>query len=458
MWFPTVVLMLVTLLLVEGKPAGESVTLIFGGDINMDGPARYNAENGRCKYEDYFKPLKKYFEKADHTIVNLESPVSHRREQLADKKLNKGDAGIWLLGDSESTKALKANCIDTVSLANNHFTDYSDKGASDTIKSLKKEGVRFLGVTKEFNKTVTKPLIIVEKGVRIGLLGYIEDSEILASGVRPEQTIGPAIYKRKVAKQAVLELKKQVDFVILFMHWGEEYVSFPSTSPIVAGAAVDISPVKEAIEMKSWGVDAVIGSHPHITQHHAYYGDMLVVFSLGNLFFPAHLTNAKHFYTEGERFGTANDGNELMWYKMERRLHSSNKGKIVKLEIDSKTKKLVPSKSGYLPVDTRVDKSHCLKTSPRLGVDTWQEMCDGEKDLECAGKWGNDEMGLVTSQLIEEVDKELDFMKKLRKQVEKKEQSNKVLIGEEWIDGKMSKEEYEKIKKQGRPAVSKMFF
>ena len=70
---------------------------------------------------------------------------------------------------------------------------------------------------------------------------------------------------------------KNIDKLILFIHWGYEYNDFPNTYQ------------KNYNEFfKSLGVDVVVGSHPHVIQPMEYHKDtltnkeFLTVYSLGN--------------------------------------------------------------------------------------------------------------------------------------------------------------------------------
>lgn len=48
--------------------------------------------------------------------------------------------------------------------------------------------------------------------------------------------------------------------------------------------------MRQMVELLAPHVEAIIGSHPHVTQGHYIYKDTLVATSLGNFLFPMHLT------------------------------------------------------------------------------------------------------------------------------------------------------------------------
>ena len=72
--------------------------------------------------------------------------------------------------------------------------------------------------------------------------------------------------------------QKRVDVILVYMHWGKEYYLEPLGSQR-----------KMAKELRSLGVHAIIGCHPHVLQPHCYEDDQVVAFSLGNFLFPWHI-------------------------------------------------------------------------------------------------------------------------------------------------------------------------
>ena len=74
----------------------------------------------------------------------------------------------------------------------------------------------------------------------------------------------------------VLFAEENADFTVAFMHWGTEYSIKP-----------DEFQKKLAEKMCSWGVDLIIGSHPHVIEPMEWIksengNEMLCYYSLGN--------------------------------------------------------------------------------------------------------------------------------------------------------------------------------
>ena len=70
--------------------------------------------------------------------------------------------------------------------------------------------------------------------------------------------------------------KANVDIIVVFMHWGREFLRGPLPYQLH---------ITE--HLMSLGVQVIIGAHPHVLQPHWMTKDnKLVAYSLGNFLFP----------------------------------------------------------------------------------------------------------------------------------------------------------------------------
>ena len=76
----------------------------------------------------------------------------------------------------------------------------------------------------------------------------------------------------------IRRLSKQHDWVLVYMHWGNEFIDVPSNQQIHAG--------RELIDA---GASAVVGCHSHVLQPVEAYRDGLIAYSLGNFLFDSYL-------------------------------------------------------------------------------------------------------------------------------------------------------------------------
>ena len=74
-------------------------------------------------------------------------------------------------------------------------------------------------------------------------------------------------------------IQPQVDVMVLFIHWGTEYMSIPNEDQR-----------EIAVILNELGVKLVVACHPHVLQGHEWINDTLVHYSLGNFVFHPHST------------------------------------------------------------------------------------------------------------------------------------------------------------------------
>lgn len=185
--------------------------------------------------------------KADLVVGNLEGPITDNLN--CQKKL------YSFRFATNTPEILKNAGITHVTLANNHSYDYFLEGLEDTRKFLREKNVGFLGgyeINDSFSTTTVK-------GKKIALVGI-------------DFTIMPI--KLDEIYFLVRNLKPDNDYVVVFVHWGNEYEKIPNNEQMeIAHKLVDL------------GTDAIIGGHPHIIQTAEIYNNKPIIYSLGNFIF-----------------------------------------------------------------------------------------------------------------------------------------------------------------------------
>lgn len=71
-----------------------------------------------------------------------------------------------------------------------------------------------------------------------------------------------------------------VKLIVVLMHWGSESSYHPEETVLTV-----------ARQLAGMGVSAVMGHHPNTLHDHAYFGNTLVVFSLGKLLSSTRASN-----------------------------------------------------------------------------------------------------------------------------------------------------------------------
>ncbi len=162
-----------------------------------------------------------------------------------------------------------------MNLGNNHIMDYGPEGLYESKNLLKRNGIYMVGAGKDCDDA-EQELVVKVNGVSVGFLSYTSEDPHIRSVIASKDKPGCASYlnSEKVV-QRVRELKGGVNLVCVSMHWGHEYFTYPSREQVkIAHLLVDA------------GATYIIGHHPHVIQGIEQYNGGLIMYSLGNLFFP----------------------------------------------------------------------------------------------------------------------------------------------------------------------------
>jgi len=220
------------------------VTLICVGDISLQ---------IKNKGSPPFTLIKDIFAASDIIFGNLETVVSIRGRQK--------EKSVVFRASPDKIRYLKQAGFNILNLANNHIMDYGQEGLNDSVKNLKAHNIHIVGIKldKYYN-----PVIKNIHGIKLGFLGYTD------VGIT-RNPIGPIGFKENRVYHDVSLLKKSADVIIVSLHWGEEFVSFPS-------------PKQQKIARKiiDNGADIIVGHHPHVIQGMEKYKHGFILYSLGN--------------------------------------------------------------------------------------------------------------------------------------------------------------------------------
>ncbi|GAA5169412.1 CapA family protein [Viridibacterium curvum] len=245
----------------------RTLSLAFGGDIMLDdGPGRVIANGG-----DPLRHIAPWLAGADYRIANLEVPVATVGKPLASK--------IFTFRARPETLKLVRGRFDAVSVANNHAGDYGKAAFLETLQHLDAYGIARFGGGRNLEEAHA-PLWIERNGLRIAVLGYNE--------FKPRSfEAGPSwpgvawSEDSHVVADIRAARKAGADLVIPFMHWGWEREPDPTERQRrLARLMIDA------------GADAVVGTHPHITQGAEIHRGKPIIYSLGNLVFDSFQSDA----------------------------------------------------------------------------------------------------------------------------------------------------------------------
>ena len=216
--------------------------------------------------EDYATVLgdiKSIVSAADYSIVNFECPVATVNDVPIIKQ------GPSLKCTSNGVKAIKWAGFNCVTLANNHFRDYGEKGVKNTIVACSEMGVDTVGgglTLKEASKVLYKNI----NGKKIAIINCCEHEFSIAT----ESQAGSNPLNPIQQYYTIKDAKLNADSLIVIVHGGHEYYQLPSPRMVeLYRFFIDA------------GADAVINHHQHCFSGYEYYQGKPIIYGLGNFCF-----------------------------------------------------------------------------------------------------------------------------------------------------------------------------
>ena len=224
-------------------------------------------DDGTKNYDHLFERILPDIQAADIRIVN---------EEIVFAGEDMGFSGYPMFNTAEEVGDAEAKAGFNVILhATNHTMDKWKQGLLNTINFWKKyPDIMVLGVneTKEQQDEIT---VFEKNGMKIALLNYTYG---LNGMPQPDDMpFAVNLIDADLMDRNIKKAHEVADFVVVLIHWGNEYQTFASS------------------DQKYWcnwflerDVDLIIGAHPHVIQPIEWYTDpndgdeMLVYYSLGN--------------------------------------------------------------------------------------------------------------------------------------------------------------------------------
>lgn len=283
-----------------------TATILATGDTMLHKPflesSMYLSSDGSYNFDSIFKFVKEDFEAADFTTITFEG-------SFTDDSYSGYPA---FRSPGSFATAFYNNGVDLCLLANNHIYDNSDDGIQKTISYVEQNNLLYTGVRKN---TEEKPYLVQEiNGIKVGMINYVFETTRngapkAINGIPVSEAAAPLInsfnsedlnsfYTEMETNLAAMK-EDGAEYTIAYMHWGVEY---------------DTSGTDEQREMAQklcdMGVDAIIGSHPHVIQP----VDLLtstdgthktvIAYAIGN-----QVSNQRQEYMQGySNYGHTEDG------------------------------------------------------------------------------------------------------------------------------------------------------
>ncbi len=222
--------------------------------------------------ESPFRYISNVTSGSDILLVNTENPFTTSSNAVkGDVPLKASPEYIPLINGTNGT-VISAN-------ANNHLFDYGVEGMRDSMKNLDANGITHIGVG-ENKQEASKPAVIEKNGYKITIFNYMDSDNFqeYSQEVMPiakDDSPGYSAWDDETSPQQIKEAKENgSDFVLVYMHYGNEYSRSPNDMQInISHKAIDA------------GADAVVGAHAHVTQGVELYKNKPIYYNLGNTIF-----------------------------------------------------------------------------------------------------------------------------------------------------------------------------
>jgi poly-gamma-glutamate capsule biosynthesis protein CapA/YwtB (metallophosphatase superfamily) len=255
-------------------------------------------DSGTYDFKNNYAKVSHLFKRLDLMVANFETTLSGEEKRFTGYPMfNAPDA---------LAEAVYNAGIHLVSLANNHIYDRAESGFFRTIEVLEKNSITPVGVRKD--KTQLKYVIKNVGGINIGITAFTYESGKIGgkktiNGLLINERIAPLVNSfdpSEIRKEAVemerivKEMKADsVDLKVFLIHWGDEYRTTPNKYQ-----------VELANLLNQFGVDLILGSHPHVVQPFGFIENELsrhrtfIAYSLGNFISNQRFETNGNYHTE----------------------------------------------------------------------------------------------------------------------------------------------------------------
>ncbi|MDR0486928.1 MAG: CapA family protein [Treponema sp.] len=248
----------------EEVPVRYSLTLLAAGDnLFHETIIKSSVQDETYDFAPVYAEIKSLITKADLAFINQETVMAGE---------GYGYSGYPAFNTPQSlAKNLADVGFDIINHANNHALDMGAAGLLATLDMWDTiEGVTVIGA----RRSGEKHRIITKNNITLGFLSYTYGLNGNALPAANPDLV--SLINRKTMADEIDVLRPLCDFLIVSIHWGEEYAMKPGS--FQTGLAAFIA---------EHNVDVIIGHHPHVLQRFESLPrpdgkDMLCFYSLGN--------------------------------------------------------------------------------------------------------------------------------------------------------------------------------
>jgi len=224
-------------------PVSYSLTLTAVGDnLYHNSMITSSLIDGVYNFAPVYSEIKKLVENSDIAFINQETPMAGT---------SYGYTGYPVFNSPQTlAHALVETGFDVFNFANNHAMDMRAQGLYATLDFFETiEGITVIGARRAGESA----RIITKNNISLGFLAYTFG--VNSYTIPSNNTNLVSLIDRPKMKEEIEALRPLCDFLIVSMHWGEEYMQEPSREQISL-----------AQFLAELNVDLIIGHHPHVLQ------------------------------------------------------------------------------------------------------------------------------------------------------------------------------------------------
>lgn len=214
---------------------------------------------------------------ADLSLCHLETPLSPDNTNLSVPDT------LSFNTPHEMADALAGAGYDGCDFASNHTLDRGMQGLADTEQVLRDAGLGFAGPTADEERSGRAEIYEVTADGGTAQVAHLAYTYTYPNAAEPNTDIPdeapwlvdgswPSIGSEGILEQAGTARQEGADFVVVSMHWGNEYQAEPTADQ--REIAQDL--------LGSDAVDLILGTHVHVIQPCEQINDKHVLYGLGN--------------------------------------------------------------------------------------------------------------------------------------------------------------------------------
>ena len=288
---------------IASAPQKDYLTIVAVGDNLIHHPIFLASfTDGAYNFHYIFDHIRDYILPADIAFINQETILGN--EAL-------GFSGYPRFSSPpEVGTAVVAAGFNVINFANNHALDRGAAGVMSSIEYLDNyDHVYHLGIHRSAHERANRRVVLDISNITVGFLGYTFSTNGIPFPAGRSYLV--SMIDRVTMAAEINALRPHCDYLVVSMHWGEEYnLNFNREQERLAAFLAEHR------------VDLVIGHHPHVLQPMRIItrpdgNPMPVFYSLGN-FLSSHARSTKEallggiMYVKIAKTGTPSGGEIIL--------------------------------------------------------------------------------------------------------------------------------------------------